>query len=185
MNDDRPWICTYTGKQHFITDPDPSSVDIDSIAHALSLLCRFAGHCRSFYSVGEHSGRVSRLLQRAYPNNRLLHLQGLIHDGSEAFCVDIPRPLKESLPAYKEIEAKTQRAIHKALEIAEPNIVEHQLVKWADNTMLATERRDLLNHQDHQWNLDEEPDDEIIHPWPPERAEREFLWEYNRLRAML
>lgn len=185
MTDDRPWICTYTGKRHYITDPDLSSIDIDSIAHALSLICRFGGHTRVFYGVGEHSVRVSRLLQKRFPDCKLLSLYGLLHDQQEHVLNDVVRPLKQTMPQYQELESKTEKVCYEALDLALPNDDQHHWIKWADNVMLATERRDLLNHQDHQWNLDEEPDDEIIHPWPPERAEREFLWEYNRLRAML
>ena len=43
------WIQTYTGIQFWPLDPRPEEIEIRDIAHALSLLCRFNGHCRVFY----------------------------------------------------------------------------------------------------------------------------------------
>ncbi len=45
------WIQTYTGKQFWPLDPRPEDIDIEDIAHALALTCRFNGHCDYFYSV--------------------------------------------------------------------------------------------------------------------------------------
>ena len=53
------WIQTYSGKKFYPLDPRPEDIDIRDIAHALSLNCRFNGHCRCFYSVAEHSVGVS------------------------------------------------------------------------------------------------------------------------------
>jgi 5'-deoxynucleotidase YfbR-like HD superfamily hydrolase len=63
------------------------------------MLCRFAGQCRFFFCVAEHSIAVARLL----PAN--LKLFGLLHDASEAYLADLPRPVKAGLPEYKAIEA--------------------------------------------------------------------------------
>src|ERR1019366_6096193 len=52
-------IRTYTGILFDFEEPEASPICIEDIAHSLSLLCRFAGHCREFYSVAEHSIRVS------------------------------------------------------------------------------------------------------------------------------
>ena len=35
--------------------PDTALIDIQDIAHALSMLCRANGHFPIFYSVGQHS----------------------------------------------------------------------------------------------------------------------------------
>src|ERR1019366_6268112 len=80
-------IRTYTGILFDFEEPEASPIRIEDIAHALSLLCRFAGHCKEFYSVAEHSVRVSY----ACPEEHALW--GLMHDASEAYCVDVPRPL--------------------------------------------------------------------------------------------
>ena len=37
-----------------LVNPDPGSIEIKSIAAALSKVCRFGGHCPVFYSVAEH-----------------------------------------------------------------------------------------------------------------------------------
>lgn len=55
------WMQTFTGRQFWPMDPRPEDLDILDIAHALSLLCRFGGHCQRFYSVAEHSVHVSTL----------------------------------------------------------------------------------------------------------------------------
>ena len=58
----RDFITTWTGKRFNPLKPDATKVDIRDIAHALSQLCRFGGHCTKFYSVAEHSILVSRMV---------------------------------------------------------------------------------------------------------------------------
>ena len=48
------WMQTYSGKRYYPVDPRIEDVDINDIAHALSHLCRYGGHCSRFYSVAEH-----------------------------------------------------------------------------------------------------------------------------------
>lgn len=43
------WIQTRTGVAFYPNDPRPSEVNIEDIAHALSNICRFAGHVKRFY----------------------------------------------------------------------------------------------------------------------------------------
>src|SRR5580704_9362466 len=82
------YLSTYTGKKFYPYDPRPEQICIEDIAHGLSMLCRFAGQCRFFFSVAEHSIAVAHLL----PAN--LKLFGLLHDVSEAYLADLPRPVK-------------------------------------------------------------------------------------------
>ena len=86
------YLSTYTGKKFYPYDPRPEQICIEDIAHGLSMLCRFAGQCRFFFSVAEHSIAVAHLL----PAN--LKLFGLLHDASEAYLADLPRPVKAGLP---------------------------------------------------------------------------------------
>jgi len=101
---DMSWIQTYTGKCFHPREPGPDDFDIRDVAHALSLLCRFNGHCRTFYSVAEHSVRVSRICPPAAA------LWGLLHDLGEAYVGDLPRPLKPLMPRFEEIEATVRSA---------------------------------------------------------------------------
>ena len=52
-------IQLYSGVFFDYNNPDESDVGIDDIAHALSHVCRFAGHVSSFYSVAQHCVNTS------------------------------------------------------------------------------------------------------------------------------
>lgn len=45
------WIQTYTGVKFYPLDPVAEDIRIEDIAHALSMICRFNGHSKQFYSV--------------------------------------------------------------------------------------------------------------------------------------
>lgn len=49
------WIETYTGKQFSLDNPTPDMICLEDIAHSLSMICRYNGHCERFYSVATHS----------------------------------------------------------------------------------------------------------------------------------
>jgi hypothetical protein len=166
------WIQTYTGRQFFPFDPRGEDVDIRDIAHSLSFLCRFNGHCRVFYSVAEHSLRVSRLLGDD------LALWGLLHDAAEAYLSDLPRPVKASLPAFVDMEARLLREIARVFGLTWPMPAE---VRWADDVLLATEARDLMEPAPASWELDEQPLEGAIVPLAPEEAERAFLERFAAL----
>jgi len=85
------WIQTISGRKFPLAEPDPNQIDIEDIAHALSMLCRFNGHCTQFYSVAEHSMHVSHEISND------LALAGLLHDAAEAYLGDVPSPLKKEL----------------------------------------------------------------------------------------
>lgn len=166
------WIQTYTGRQFFPLDPDPESIDIRDIAHSLSLQCRFNGHCLEFYSVAQHSVSVSRILPA--------HLArwGLLHDAAEAYLSDLPRPVKQVMPQYREQEESLLETIAARFGLEWPL---PQEVLVADTRLLATEARDLMAEPPMGWGLGVEPLDERVEPWPAGRAEEEFLGLYSEL----
>ena len=45
------YITTVTSKHFYPLNPNPQDIDIEDIAHALSLICRANGHFKYFYSV--------------------------------------------------------------------------------------------------------------------------------------
>jgi hypothetical protein len=85
------WMQTQFGNQFWPLDPRPEDFDIKEIASALGKACRYAGHCFGFYSVAEHSVLVSQIVPPEFA------LTALMHDATEAYLVDIPRPLKPYL----------------------------------------------------------------------------------------
>lgn len=92
------FIETYTGKHFNLAEPE---FDITDIAHALSMNCRYNGHCRYFYSVAEHSvlvAKIMRLLKLGDP------MEGLLHDATEAYLSDVPAPFKQFLPDWSGID---------------------------------------------------------------------------------
>jgi hypothetical protein len=166
------WCQTYTGRMFWPLDPRADEVCIEDIAHALSLLCRFGGHCREFYGVAEHCVRVSEACDPADA------LWGLLHDASEAYLVDVPRPIKGWLGNYRAIEAGVQRAVcvRFGLTIEEPESVE-----WADSVLLHTEARDLMSRPPNSWKHMAPPLPGVIVPWSAPVAERAFFARFLAL----
>lgn len=98
-------IRTYSGHYFDVFDPNPDHIEIEDIAHSLSLLCRFAGHIKSFYSVAEHSIWVANKVDKTHA------LTALLHDASEAYLIDLPKPIKDEIPQYLEIENHLMKVI--------------------------------------------------------------------------
>lgn len=171
------WIQLYTGKKFYPLNPQEEDIDIEDIAHSLSNMCRFTGHCKSFYSVAQHSVLVSYLCGSENA------LYGLLHDASEAFCVDVPKPLKrlEAFAGYRDVEKKIQEIICKKFNLP---LQEPKEVKQADTRMLSTEARDLMAPHHPDWIQPCEPYPFIIVPLPPLEAKKLFLDRYRELNGI-
>ena len=181
------WMQTYSGFQFWPLDPRPEEIHVIDIAHSLANQCRYAGHCKSFYSVAQHSVMVSRIVPPEHA------LWGLLHDAAEAYLVDLPRPVKRySLigDQYRIVESALMRqvALRFKLSESEPDCVRH-----ADDVALMTEKRDLMPGR-LKWRDFAVPLQETIIPLNPVEAEGEFLlragelgikwlWDEERLLA--
>jgi hypothetical protein len=169
------WIQTFTGRQFWPLDPRPEEVCIEDVAHSLSNQCRYSGHVERFYSVAEHSYRASLIVP---PEDAMW---ALLHDASEAYLVDLPRPLKrhsEMGALYKQIESGLMRVVCQHFGLPE---MEPRSVSIADNVMICTERRDLMKLPPKARAETEEPLPERIVPWDPPRAEGVFLVRFVQL----
>lgn len=168
------WMQTFTGRAVYPMDLRPADIDIRDIAHALSMQCRYAGHTQRFYSVAEHSVLVARYC-RLYGAEAALH--GLLHDATEAYLVDVPRPVKPFLVGYKEAEARAWDVITERFDVVRHTPVVHE----ADNRILHDERAVLMAPCVRDWNLPGEPIGVTVEGWMPARAEREFLALFDEL----
>jgi 5'-deoxynucleotidase YfbR-like HD superfamily hydrolase len=167
------WIQTYSGKKFHVINPTVDEVDIGDIAHALSNICRWTGHCKEFYSVAQHCVLVSNMLPPE------LALWGLLHDATEAYIGDMNRPLKlsEGMGRYREVESLVMSVIAKKYGLDE---VMPQLVKEVDNRMLQTEAEYLLSTRVDNWKI-AEPYDFSINAVHPRVAKAMYLETFNRL----
>lgn len=188
---------TYSGRYVDTSNPRASSICIQDIAHALSQICRYGGHSRRFYSVAEHSNNVSeRLRRKGHPP--VVQLAGHLHDATEAYLGDIPRPMKPLLgTAYEALTAQMDAVIVEALELPFHADAFHcRSVKDADSWMLIMEARHLLPSKGINWSgsqLDawgvrnDGLPSRIVTPdyWQggiaPEDAKQQFLDRYRKL----
>ncbi len=175
MADRGNWIQTYTGNKFYALDPRPEEVHIEDIAHSLSMMCRYAGHCEKFYSVAEHSVLVAENLPPE------LQLWGLLHDASEAYLVDIPRPFKSYLNNYYELENSIMNVVCDKFGLP------HGMpdgVKFVDNSILADERSQNLKDNGvsaAEWGAGYPALGIKLKHWSPKEAEEQFLAFFDAL----
>lgn len=143
---DEPIIRTYKGKWVNVFNPTPEMFDIEDIAHALSHQSRFGGHVNKFYNVANHS---ILCFQEALNKglNKKIQLTALMHDASEAYLVDIPRPIKKQFSQYKNIEDGLMYILSDIFEFIWPISKE---IEEIDNYVLRLEWDYLMiqNHND-------------------------------------
>ena len=180
--DPGPFLQTVSGRRVNPLDPDLDQLDIEDIARALGNLCRFGGHCRTFYSVAQHSVIVSQLVEERGGDAEDV-FAALMHDAAEAYLGDMPHPLKHRSAlgaAFREAEEQLEAAIRERFAI-KPDVPE---IKRADRALLATERRAFSAESWHWPELDGvEPLDFELESWPPQRAAEAFLERYAALAA--
>lgn len=172
------WLRTWTNKKfnyHTFTQDD---INIEDIAHHLSLEPRFNGACKFHYPVGYHC-----LLGINYVSEKA-KLAFLMHDSTEAYIKDIPRPLKNYLRSIgcfviDELEEKIWKSIVEKFRIPwDENI--KQEVKIIDNRMYLNERLQLQPQAKFEI-LEEEKLDFEIYKFSPQLIEKEFLKKFRKL----
>ena len=172
------FIQTFLGKIVYPLSLGVDDINIHDIAHSLSLQCRFNGHSQLFYSVGEHSCRVSDLCPLE------LKEWGLLHDAGEAYLSDLPSPLKKHMPYYIKKEEKILKIIGERFWLLPWKLVEEEINK-IDLIVLATESRDVMSSCEKDWafNLGMPLEEKII-PWSWQSAEIQFLHRAKALNLL-
>ena len=166
-------MALYSGKPFYPLDPSPDEVDIQDIAHSLSMTTRYGGHAKSFYTVAQHSVILSNIVSK---ENAFV---ALMHDATEAYIGDLIRPIKYMLPKFIELEENIWRAV--ALRYNLPIVIPDE-VKFHDTKICFTERNCLMNHTgETDWGHEVEPHDFIIEPWSQEKSYKMFIKRFEEL----
>jgi len=175
---------TYTGKKFYPLDPKPEEIDIRDIAHALSLICKFGGHCPKFYSIAQHSIYLSTEL-RKLGYNSTMQLYGLLYNASETYVGSIPRSVKISLSGYLFTEKNIQNAIWRTFKLYIPTEKDHVIIKEVINNLLIHEREQLMgNFNDWKRKVYTKLDFKI-NIMPNYEVEKAFIDLYCELRFPL
>jgi hypothetical protein len=172
------WFQTYTGRKFYPLAPRPEDVCVEDIAFSLAKVCRFGGHCQTFYSVLQHTNFSEELvrlwseenppfwlelcthfevphLAQDGPSIKLFRRMVQLHDSEEGYTGDMIRPLKILIPRFVEIANGIKGSIMARFEIPYPfNHKVEALMKYIDNVALAVERRDLLLPTTDPWSTD-------------------------------
>jgi len=123
-------IRTWSGIDIDVFNPKPEHINIEDIAHGLSQICRFGGHCDPFISVAQHSINASYLVDE---ENALC---ALMHDSAEFVTGDFCSPIKKQIELYKNMEHNIHKVISEKFNIPFPM---PPVVKEVDNLLFDME----------------------------------------------
>lgn len=143
----KTYMETWLGNAVDLLNPHPASIDIEDIAHHLSLTNRFTGAIRCPYSVAQHSLYVSMMLSG--PDQ----LHGLLHDAHEAYLGDISTPLKNASDRQwiNILSRNLDSVIYERLDLELPDIETCLRIKRADMQAMADEKAFLKPNSTSDW----------------------------------
>ncbi len=176
------YIGTYSDAKIYFNEEkqDLSQYRMEDISRSLSMQCRFNGHIKKFYSVAEHCLLLSRLYMKKYPNDYLGGYSMLMHDASEAYLCDVPRPLKRFLTNYDLYEKRIQGAIMDKYNVPEMNEVQILL----DSHVVRDEGEELFKYPPSWLNNFEKVGIELYY-YDPYSAMLRFERAFNNFRVKL
>ena len=165
------WLETFTGERFYFFSPTADMVHMDDIVEGLCKIARFNGQTSKFYSVAEHSVLIAHYILKRTGDPRLAYT-GLMHDAAEAYIGDMARPVKQTLPGFKEIEIGIDRVVSDRFGTTYPF---PDIVKECDSRILVDERKQAMSDSGNDWGVDAlEPLGVTIEFWSPGQARTAF-----------
>ena len=143
------WVQTASGARVVLLRPQPEQIHLADVARHLAGQCRYMGGTTAHYSVAEHSMRVAFALESA-GYSAFEVLAGLLHDAPEAFLLDLPAPLKASMPAvvrhwWDSAERRMGAAMEVAFAVPRGIITDPpKIVAEFDRRIVVNEREEFL-----------------------------------------
>jgi hypothetical protein len=181
-------IMTCDGVLFDVLNPTVESIKLDVIAHGLAKKDRASGHYHRVWSVAEHSlfaayaaGYYASVANMSIEEIRRCAIKALLHDGSEAYLVDLPRPIKHlhGFEEYRGIEANLQDCIYQWGGFFDSQY--DDIVHRADNEVLKCEFSWWLNGSERlEWtkNIDVKMVQYVQARWPEMMDFRD--WQESR-----
>lgn len=173
------FVTTRDGHLFYFDQLNVESIPLHSVAHSLSQQCRFNGHIEEHYSVAEHSVHISHLVLE-YGGSPDTALYGLLHDASEAFMGDMPRPLKKMFPAFSNLESRIMEKYCELYSIDDPDV---KMVQWLDCNIVRDEAEKFYA-EPPEWTKEYAS---VIHPdrllgWDAMAVKYIFLEQFQHLQ---
>lgn len=130
-----------------LLDPNSDVMNVDNLAHGLAKKDRATGFYNRVFSIAEHSILSSRIANEICKANgmsevdtNIATLETLLHDGAEAYLIDMPRPIKHNplMLTFRVMENKMQEVVNDRF-LGYPTYRFKDIVKQADNEALMFE----------------------------------------------
>lgn len=179
------WILTANGNKVHPLDACEVEIHLEDIAHALAFQCRWNGHTAWYYSVAQHCVLASQNFEvdnLDVPPTEIAR-QVLLHDATEAYLSDVPKPVKLQMPEFNKHEDRLMEVIMRRFGCRYPL---EEPVHHIDRLMLHWEARDLFFPERCTSLFGEAAKEYIryfdrIEPWGPDQAKWEFLKRAEQL----
>jgi len=139
-------ITTYTGERFTPLNPNIYQINIDDIAHALSLICRGNGHQVNFYSYAQHGLNLAKEA-RARRHSRRVQLACLLCHGGVAYLPEMIGPIRSRVSVYLDLEEDIQELVYMRFLNDELLAEERFLVREIVEEMLVWEAKKLMNKE--------------------------------------
>jgi len=147
------WQQLFSGSKYYPATPNPEVIEIEDVAHHLSLICRYAGACSHLYSVGAHSLIMSHYASDAIAQDsslpRELPVQALLHDAAEMIIGDVPRPSKRLSNIKEVVEHSNLIAIFERFGVP---FFDEAIMEDLDIILLKWEHSAFMSRE-HDWGL--------------------------------